>query len=312
MSLQVFLRLILTPALIVGLGLSSAHAIYKYKDENGRWVYSDTPKGQSSVISKPRKDPPAAQPVRSTGGLARIVELKGLIAGKHGTPVEFRSPTSESQENASGYTAKGHMVIDYPQVITLLEVIERRLDKYPEGFLNSIGMDRFVVARKLESPRLASVAGWADCNAKTMFLDFEASPSSLQRTLDHEIFHFFDCQTMGNQMRTEPAWLALNARGFSYSLKHFGSMRGGSFRRTGNSWESVPGFVSRYAMVNAAEDKAETYEMIISPGEREHAFALAAKDPIVAKKIALIVQRIQKHSPGFLPGLDPRFSQFIR
>jgi hypothetical protein len=168
-------------------------------------------------------------------------------------------------------------------------VVTRELARYSRKLLQAIRMRGVVFVDDLHEgeiaiPSLPNVGG-------LLLFDVSGSEHDLVRGLHHEVFHFADLADDGF-VSPDPAWDALNTRGFAYGA-------GGRTLRAG--WaarppEGVDGFVSAYAMSGVEEDKAETFAFAMArPVEtREH----AARDPIFAAKLAEMARRIEKLDPG--------------
>ncbi|HMI91644.1 MAG TPA: hypothetical protein VK509_09795 [Polyangiales bacterium] len=107
---------------------------------------------------------------------------------------------------------------------------------------------------------------------------------TIDRVIHHELFHLLDYA--GPHFEADREWIALNPRGFSY---HDPEML---YRDRELETERPTGFVRSYATQNEVEDRASTFELVLAqPAEL---CAIAAKDPVVAKKVALIKKRVKK------------------
>lgn len=107
---------------------------------------------------------------------------------------------------------------------------------------------------------------------------------TIDRVIHHELFHMLDYR--GEHFDIDPEWEALNPKGFAYADPE------GHYRDRDLPAARPKGFVRSYATQNEAEDRASTYEHLIS--QPDELCAIAAKDPIVAKKVALIRKRVSK------------------
>ncbi len=117
---------------------------------------------------------------------------------------------------------------------------------------------------------------------------------TIDRVIHHELFHLLDYT--GDHFESDREWEALNPRGFAY---HDPEML---YRDRDLAVERPTGFVRSYATQNTVEDRASTFELVLSqPAEL---CAIAAADPVVAKKVALIKKRVQKVA-GKTPLLAP-------
>jgi hypothetical protein len=172
-------------------------------------------------------------------------------------------------------------------------VVTRELERYPPSFLRAIHMRGVVFADDLREgetaiPSLPNVGG-------LLLLDVAGSESDLVRGLHHEVFHFADLADDGT-LDPDPAWTALNSPGFAYGA-------GGRTLRA--AWAARPpetdgfiagGFVSSYATSGCEEDKAETFAFAMARAGKVQ--QLAARDPVVARKLDEIRRRIEKLDPG--------------
>ena len=107
---------------------------------------------------------------------------------------------------------------------------------------------------------------------------------TIDRVIHHELFHLLDHG--GEYFDADPAWAALNPKGFAYADPEQ------LYREREMSATRPRGFVGSYATQNLLEDRASTFELVV--GRSTEACGIAATDPIVAKKIGLIRSRMQK------------------
>jgi hypothetical protein len=107
---------------------------------------------------------------------------------------------------------------------------------------------------------------------------------TIDRVIHHELFHLLDYA--GDHYDIDSEWTVLNPKGFAYVDPEK------LYRERELSPDRPRGFVRSYATQNEAEDRASTFELIV--GRPAEVCAMAAADPIVAKKIALIKKRVQK------------------
>ena len=91
------------------------------------------------------------------------------------------------------------------------------------------------------------------------------------------MFHLLDFETQGAQWTADREWYKLNPAGFAY-------------RDPSVDIERRAGFVNGYASTDEMEDRASTFEyLMVRPDD---VCAMSAKDPIVARKVALLLQRV--------------------
>jgi hypothetical protein len=112
----------------------------------------------------------------------------------------------------------------------------------------------------------------------------QANDFTIDRVIHHELFHLLDYA--GEHFHVDPEWDALNPRGFAY---HDPDML---YQNRDLAVQRPNGFVLSYATQNEVEDRASTFELVLA--RPEQLCEIAAKDPIVAKKAALIKARVRK------------------
>jgi hypothetical protein len=171
-----------------------------------------------------------------------------------------------------------------------------QLKRYPVSLLRSADVRRFVLCRNLprDAQRRTLVA---DPATHTVQLDVAAGLRNHQDArlaIHHGIYRLLDaaCGTTSD----EQAWTALNSPGFQY--------RAGS-PENADAAPQPPGFVSRYAKVAAADDRAEVFALWMANPEGLR--TQGATDPIVAKKSQYVRGLVERACPGnsFLPPVHP-------
>lgn len=158
------------------------------------------------------------------------------------------------------------------------------LDKLPENFIKRTGL-KYVTF--LDDPTLnnESVGGIATGN--TIFLNTRFS----EKTVYHELFHIFDSD------RDVKKWRKLNDRDFVYTGSVYYELkvsRKKTKRRQQNlsSGKYSSDFVSRYAMSNAREDRAETFAYMIVEGNKF--LKRTRKSPVLHSKMKFIIDMTDK------------------
>jgi hypothetical protein len=123
-----------------------------------------------------------------------------------------------------------------------------------------------------------------------------------QSAIHHELFHVVDCR-IHRDIRSDAKWSRLNAPGYRYGT----FARNDVYERTStNVTNRFPGFISRYAQMDAGEDKAETFSRMM---QNLHEMECRAKDdPILGKKM----DRIKQMLVEFSPEMDEQFWTKIR
>ncbi|HQR07504.1 MAG TPA: putative zinc-binding metallopeptidase [Gemmatales bacterium] len=123
-----------------------------------------------------------------------------------------------------------------------------------------------------------------------------------QSAIHHEFFHIVDSRINRN-ITVDAKWSELNVPGYRYGTFALNDVYE---RMSTIVTNRFPGFISRYAQMNVAEDKAETFSrMMLNLHEME---CRAKDDPILGRKIDRIKQMLQEFSPE----MDERFWTKIR
>ncbi|MFN0249283.1 MAG: hypothetical protein ACKV2T_20530 [Kofleriaceae bacterium] len=160
---------------------------------------------------------------------------------------------------------------------------------YPPKLLEAMHVFHVALCVSIEvADREMAPAGMALLDQQRILVDVGGLASAAQgftidRVIHHELFHMFDYR--GAYFNYDSEWEALNPPGFAYHdpEKHYRDRELSNVR--------PPGFVGDYATQNEAEDRASTFEVVF--GRPTEACALAAEDPVVAKKVALIKKRVK-------------------
>jgi len=118
-----------------------------------------------------------------------------------------------------------------------------------------------------------------------------------RHAIHHELFHIVDCRINRN-ITIDSRWSKLNAPGYRYGTFALDNI----YERTStNVTNRFPGFISRYAQMNAAEDKAETFSRMM---QNLHEMECRAKDDLILGKK---MDRIKQMLLQFSPEMDERF-----
>jgi hypothetical protein len=127
-------------------------------------------------------------------------------------------------------------------------------------------------------------AGLADPNTHRIYIsvaDFreEHHGAVIEDAVHHEVFHLLDFATQGAHALADTEWKKLNPAGFVYKV--------------GNSEVERPtGFVNTYATTNEMEDRASTFEYLMT--RPDELCEMTAKDPALAHKVRLLWQRVSQ------------------
>ena len=114
------------------------------------------------------------------------------------------------------------------------------------------------------------------------FMTEDSRSWAIEQIVHHEIFHLFDYAQLSNTlMHADPDWGELKPPGFEY--------RDPAVRETRPN-----GFVNIYATTDEAEDRASTYEYLMT--RSDELCDLAKSDPIVEAKVSVVWRRVAKVS----------------
>lgn len=215
--------------------------------------------------------------------------LKDLEA-KYGHKIDVRQAIFT--DRAQGYKVEGSGATPAAMdKYALLWVKEWSI--YPAGIMAKANVAKIVFCEKLSlDGQIRAAVPAFDLNT----MDFDPAlgayaPSYQRGVIHHEFFHMMDFR-MG-KFKSDPEWLALNSKEFKYGS-------GGKNMRTegaGNLTADIPGFLTPYATTALEEDKAELCSHLIV--STKVVMDRAAKDPILAAKVALLKKRMESYDPGF-------------
>ena len=168
------------------------------------------------------------------------------------------------------------------KVPEMAERVFEALEIFPPAFLEK---SRIRYVTFLDDLTLRKVPAGGVASGDTIYLKTTAD----SRTVYHELFHTFDPSLQINQNRK---WMSFNDRNFVYTGSGFISMKTTKFRRKKRQDNLESGrfdrdFVSRYAMSNDVEDRAETFAFMMAEGP---AFLKRAEaSPVLKKKMEYII-----------------------
>ncbi len=171
---------------------------------------------------------------------------------------------------------------------------------YPPALLTATKVQHVTLCREIEvADGEMAPAGMALLDQQRILVnvgsfDMSGDGFTIDRVIHHELFHLLDYA--GDHFAGDADWIALNPKGFAYVDP---DMR---YQNRELAAVRPSGFVRSYATQNEVEDRASTFELVLAqPAEL---CEIAAKDPIVAKKVALIKKRVAKVA-GKTPLLAP-------
>lgn len=164
----------------------------------------------------------------------------------------------------------------------LLDAVSIAFGRYPPGTLAKANILHVALCRSIRFSDSTDdgTAGLAMLGDRRILVsvehfigDREYSSFTIEQVVHHEVFHMLD-----PHLDDDKEWKALNPRGFAY--------QGG----TGSSATAPRGFVNEYATASDAEDRASTFEYLMSQPKK--LCELAAKDPVLAKKVKVVWKRV--------------------
>lgn len=153
----------------------------------------------------------------------------------------------------------------------LLDAVAIAFGRYAPGVLGKIKLRHVALCRKIrfsDDPNDGPAGLAAVGDARVMISvehfvgEHHLDGFTIEQVVHHEVFHILD----GDHEDKE--WKALNR----------GAAKGGK------------GYVDEYAATNDTEDRASTYEYLV--GQPAKLCELAAKDPILEKKVAVVWKRV--------------------
>ncbi len=168
-------------------------------------------------------------------------------------------------------------------------VVSEELERYPRSFFEAARLRRVLMCGDLrEAGRpIPSLPNYE----RTLVLDVDAPEGFTRRLVHHEVFHFADLADDAT-LTNDPEWSALNDRWFTYG-------DGGRFHREPRAADiatDLPGFLSLYSRSGLEEDKAEVFSFLMT--EPVRVAAIAAADPVVARKVRLVKDRMARLDPS--------------
>jgi hypothetical protein len=159
--------------------------------------------------------------------------------------------------------------------------------RYPKRVLDAARIERVALCRVITyDSGDHGPAGLADPATHRVFISVDhimrgrGAMLGIEETVHHEVFHLLDFfALLGPRVYTDVEWLALNPRGTTYEDDAINTPR-------------PAGFVNSYARTDQMEDRASTFQLLMS--HPDELCALAADDPALARKVRLVWQRIAR------------------
>jgi serine/threonine protein kinase len=175
----------------------------------------------------------------------------------------------------------------------------RFLEEFPPSVIQRAGLKRIVVCEKALFDGKESFEGGGTLN-DTLVLFINDVPDNLRQGLHHELYHVFDYTTLRMHAAVDREWQALNPRGFVYGGYQGFFAADGRMKKEAFTHSAPEGFATIYATASVAEDKADTYAMMMVAPE-----AVAKRiegDKLLRAKVALLERRLRLLGPQFTPG----------
>jgi hypothetical protein len=174
--------------------------------------------------------------------------------------------------------------VAWPRMIDYGPVLAEELSVYPKGLLERLGIRQLLLACDLRDEGEQLLGGRA-LGRDRIILNADGSDVphyASSNAIHHEIFHIIDRWGYAR----DKEWEA----GSRYYAKD-------ESRGTWNAPSTVSGFIDNYSRSCPGEDKAQVYANLII---RYRSLAsLAAKDPVLARKVALMKARLAGLKLGF-------------
>jgi hypothetical protein len=193
-------------------------------------------------------------------------------------------------------------VTDENQLLRYLELLEKEFSKYPSGYLSRAHAGTLVIGADLmycHQPRAAV----PDPYRNQLFLSVNgafgiASTKYLVHVMHHELHHCTEFGIWRNMTFDWPEWQLLNDDGFCYGnggrdAYELETARGIDFYSPSNPRE---GFINRYSLLGDEEDRAEMIAFLMNDLEKEVIVGLIARDAVLQRKSALLMQLLHHHT----------------
>ena len=161
----------------------------------------------------------------------------------------------------------------------LLDAVSIAFGRYPPGTLAKANIQHVALCRSIrfsdnpdDGPAgLAILADRRILVSVEHFVDRHVDGFMIEQIVHHEVFHMFD-----THLENDKEWKALNRPGFVY--------------KDPAGRDRPAGFVNPYATTSDAEDRASTFEMLMTDPKK--VCDLAAHDAVLANKTKLVWRRI--------------------
>jgi hypothetical protein len=128
-----------------------------------------------------------------------------------------------------------------------------------------------------------------DPEANMMYVDVDyiSDEEYFKQCINHEIWHLYDFATSGTCAPRDLEWEKLNPKGFEYGEGGWV----GYHTDFQNKFHPISGFITSYATLGIAEDKAETFMYYFTDQLRPKLEAVMKKDKCLRRKVELILEK---------------------
>lgn len=182
-------------------------------------------------------------------------DLRNSIQNRYGITVRYGAETN-------GYTVGGLssiMLSDANRINELLNSLNYNLSLYPSGFFQETKQgDYSLTIYLLKRYSQENVTGITDSTTKNVVISL-ATDYSFVESLHHELYHYIE-KYMFYRGANYTTWNSLNPVGFNYGKTNTAI----SYVNTQDPYAS---FVNTYAQTDEYEDRASTFEYMMSTSE---------------------------------------------
>lgn len=182
-------------------------------------------------------------------------DLRNSIQNRYGITVRYGAETN-------GYTVGGLssiMLSDANRINELLNSLNYNLSLYPSGFFQETKQgDYSLTIYLLKRYSQENVTGITDSTTKNVVISL-ATDYSFVESLHHELYHYIE-KYMFYRGANYTTWNSLNPVGFNYGKTNTAI----SYVNTKDPYAS---FVNIYAQTDEYEDRASTFEYMMSTSE---------------------------------------------
>jgi hypothetical protein len=179
-----------------------------------------------------------------------------------------------------------------------VQALARYALRYPPTAFECIELRRVVLVSQLEEDGEGE-GGFVSYEHQLLALaiddwQLEHRDYVLERAFHHEFFHLLE-HRMDPDRALDSEWQNLNARGFRYGKP--AAAYWDLDKRLLDPAEGIPGFLSQYATVSMAEDKAELFSFLM--WSRRHVMERTLRDAVAARKAEVLLARLRDWCPAF-------------